>query len=139
MNGDYYKYKENYQKKKIIELFFFTKYFAYISRVINNNIKKIQMATEQQPIKQVVKKPYEDLSMGFDRTQIFKEFQLPQLNRSTALQSVLSFCKLNQIQPTTQELFQMTERYVAYIETGDRSWVLLVDNYIKQKYEEDNI
>jgi hypothetical protein len=138
VNGDYYKYKENYQKKKIIELFFFTKYFAYISRVINNNIKKIQMATEQQPIKQV-KKPYEDLQMGFDRTQLFKEHQLPQLNRSTALQSVLSFCKLNQIQPTTQELFQMTERYVAYIETGDREWVKMVDNYIKSKYEEDNI
>jgi hypothetical protein len=110
----------------------------YISRVINNNIKQIKMATEQ-PIKQAVKKPYEDLQMGFDRTQIFKEYQLPQLNRSTALQSVLSFCKLNQIQPTTQELFQMTERYVAYIETGDREWVKMVDNYIKSKYEEDNI
>jgi hypothetical protein len=125
-------------KDKNISTIFFTKYFVYISRVINNNIKQIKMATEQ-PIKQSVKKPYEDLQMGFDRTQIFKEYQLPQLNRSTALQSVLSFCKLNQIQPTTQELFQMTERYVAYIETGDREWVKMVDNYIKSKYEEDNI
>ena len=114
----------------------------YISS-INNNIKKIQMATEQQqPTNQKVMKPiktYEDLQMGFDRTQIFKEYQLPQLNRSTALQSVISFCKINQIKPTTEELFRMCDRYVSYIETGDRSWVLLVDNYIKEKYEEDNI
>lgn len=102
------------------------------------------MATEQQkqPTNQVVMKPiklYEDLQMGFDRTQMFKEYQLPQLNRSTALQSVISFCKINQIKPTTEELFRMCDRYMSYIETGDRSWVLLVDNYIKQKYEEDNI
>ena len=85
------------------------------------------------------KKPYEDLQMGYDRTQVYKEFIQPQINRTSALRAVLDFCKMNQIKLTTKELIKLTERYIQFIETGDKSWVELVDNYIHAKYEEDNI
>jgi hypothetical protein len=100
----------------------------YISRVINNNIKKIQMAQD-----------FQELQMGFDRTQMFKEHIQPQINRTAALRAVLDFCKLNQIKLTTKELIKLTERYIQFIETGDKSWVELVDQYILAKYDEDNI
>jgi hypothetical protein len=82
---------------------------------------------------------FQDLQMGFDRTQLFKEYQQPQINRTAALRCVLDFCKINQIKLNTKELMKLTERYIQFIETGDKSWVEAVDQYILAKYEEDNI
>lgn len=82
---------------------------------------------------------FQDLSMGFDRTQLFKEHIQPQINRTAALRAVLDFCKMNQIKLTTKELMKLVGRYQQFIETGDKSWVEAVDNYILAKYEEDNI
>jgi hypothetical protein len=82
---------------------------------------------------------FQELQMGFDRTQMFKEHIQPQINRTAALRAVLDFCKMNQIKLTTKELMKMVGRYQQFIETGDKSWVEAVDNYILAKYEEDNI
>jgi hypothetical protein len=82
---------------------------------------------------------FQDLQLGFDRTQLYKEHIQPQINRTAALRAVLDFCKMNQIKLTTKELIKMTERYIQFIETGDKSWVELVDNYLLAKYDEDNI
>ena len=82
---------------------------------------------------------FQDLEMGFDRTQLYKEHIQPQINRTSALRAVLDFAKLNHMKLTTHELIKLTERYIQFIETGDKSWVELVDNYIMAKYDEDNI
>tara|TARA_R110000868_G_scaffold65849_1_gene196706 strand:+ start:272 stop:529 length:258 start_codon:yes stop_codon:yes gene_type:complete len=82
---------------------------------------------------------FQDLQLGFDRTQLYKEHIQPQINRTAALRAVLDFSKMNQIKLTTKELIKMTERYIQFIETGDKSWVELVDNYLLAKYDEDNI
>lgn len=81
-------------------------------------------------------KPYENLQFGFDRTQMYKEFIQPQINRSTALTAVMDFCKLNGIRLTTKETLRMVDRYVSFIETGDTSWAKMVDEYLIKKYED---
>jgi hypothetical protein len=82
------------------------------------------------------KKPYEDLQMGYDRTQVYKEFIQPQINRTSALNNVMSFVKMMKINPTTEELFLLVERLQMFIETGDKQWVTKVDTWLKDKYEE---
>jgi hypothetical protein len=82
------------------------------------------------------KKPYEELNHGFERTQIYKEFIQPQINRTSALNNVMSFVKMMKINPTTEELFLLVERFQMFIETGDKQWVTKVDTWLKDKYEE---
>jgi hypothetical protein len=82
---------------------------------------------------------YQELQLGFDRTQLYKEFIQPQINRTAALRAVLDFCKINQIRLSTKEMMRMVMRYQQFIETGDRSWAEAVDKYIADKYEEYNI
>jgi hypothetical protein len=82
------------------------------------------------------KKSYEDLQMGFDRTQLYKEYTQPQINRSAALQAVMNFCKVNQIKLVNVEIMALTKKYVDFIETGDTSWAKAVDKYLMSKYEE---
>jgi chromatin segregation and condensation protein Rec8/ScpA/Scc1 (kleisin family) len=82
------------------------------------------------------KQSYEDLQMGFDRTQLYKEFTQPQINRSAALQAVMNFCKINQIKMSNVEIVALTKKYLDFIETGDTSWAKIVDKYLMDKYEE---
>lgn len=82
------------------------------------------------------KKPYEDLQMGYDRTQIYKEFIQPQINRTSALNNVMSFVKMMKITPTTEELFLLVERFESFIETGNKDWVNKVDMYVERKHKE---
>ena len=82
------------------------------------------------------KQSYEDLQMGFDRTQLYKEYTQPQINRSAALQAVMNFCKINQIKMSNVEIVALTKKYLDFIETGDTSWAKIVDKYLMDKYEE---
>lgn len=82
------------------------------------------------------KKSYEDLQYGFDRTQVYKEYTQPQINRSTALQAVMSFCKFNQLKMTNVEVMALSKKYVDFIETGSTEWAKAVDKYIMDKFEE---
>lgn len=74
--------------------------------------------------------------MGFDRTQLYKEYIQPQINRSSALSNVLSFVKIMGLKPTTEELFLMVERFQSFVENGDKEWVKKMDKFIKEKYED---
>jgi hypothetical protein len=82
------------------------------------------------------KKSYQDLQLGFDRTQLYKEYTQPQINRSAALQAAMSFCNLKEIKMTNVEVMALCNKYVSFIETGDTSWAKTVDKYIMDKYEE---
>jgi hypothetical protein len=79
------------------------------------------------------KKSYENLSFGFDRTQMFKEVIQPQNNRSTALHAVMSFCSVNQIKMTNMEIMALCKKYVNFIENGDIAWAKSVDEYLAKK------
>jgi hypothetical protein len=82
------------------------------------------------------KNNYQDIQLGFDRTQLYKEYTHPQIVRSTALNAVMDFCKMNGIKLNTKEMIAMVNKYVMFIETGDTSWVKTVDEYIIKKYED---
>ena len=82
------------------------------------------------------KNNYQDIQLGFDRTQLYKEYTHPQIIRSTALNTVMDFCKMNGIKLNTKETIAMVNKYVNFIETGDTSWVKTVDEYIVKKYED---
>lgn len=75
---------------------------------------------------------YEELQLGFDRTQLYKEFVQPQINRAAALRAVLDFCQMNELRLSTKETMRLVMRYQQFIETGDRGWAEAVDNYISQ-------
>jgi hypothetical protein len=81
------------------------------------------------------KKSYEDLQLGFDRTQLYKEYTQPQINRSAALQAAMSFCNLKEIKMTNVEIMRLSQRYVEFIETGDTSWAKIVDEHITKNYK----
>jgi hypothetical protein len=81
---------------------------------------------------------YQDLQLGFDRTQLYKEFTQPQINRSAALQAVMNFCKINQIKMSNVEIMALCNKYVNFIETGDTSWAKLVDKYLAEKLQEND-
>lgn len=85
------------------------------------------------------KKPYEDLQMGYDRTQLYKEFVHPQHVRQSAVIAVMEFCKMNGLKLTTKETLTLINKYVKFVETGDSSWADKVDSYIKEKYSEENM
>jgi hypothetical protein len=92
----------------------------------NNNLNLIKMANQD----------YKDLQLGFDRTQLYKEFTQPQINRSTALQAVMSFCRTNQLKMTNVEVMALCNKYVKFIENGDTSWAKTVDKYLEDKFQD---
>jgi hypothetical protein len=79
---------------------------------------------------------YQELQLGFDRTQLYKEHIQPQINRSAALQAVMNFCKINQLKMSNVEVMALCKKYIKFIETGDTEWAKTVDKYIMDKYEE---
>lgn len=79
---------------------------------------------------------YENVQMGFDRTQLYKEFTHPQIVRSTALNAVMDFCKMNGLKLDVKETLALVNKYVKFIETGDTAWASTVDTYMKEKYSD---
>ena len=97
--------------------FFLFKFYSYI--LLTTKIYYMQ------------KKNYEEFQMGFDRTQLFKEHIQPQINRAAAISAVTEFCKLAKIEPTMQEYFLLVDRFILFIETGDKEWVKKVDTHFQ--------
>jgi hypothetical protein len=78
-------------------------------------------------------KKHENLPMGFDRTQLFKEFQQPQINRSAGLSAALEVCTLNDVKMTNREILALAGKYVEFIENGNTEWAKKVDEYMAKK------
>jgi hypothetical protein len=76
---------------------------------------------------------YETMAMGFDRTQLFKEWVQPQINRSSALSTTMTIIESNGLKLTNKEILALCEKYILYLETGDTTWADSVDNYMKTK------
>jgi hypothetical protein len=79
------------------------------------------------------KKPHENLQLGFDRTQLFKEWVQPQINRSSSLTTTVEYCRINKIHLSVKETIAMSKRFEEYIETGNTSWMEKMDDYLEKK------
>jgi hypothetical protein len=76
---------------------------------------------------------YQEHELGFNRTQLFKEWNQPQINRATALKITIEYCTLNDIQLGVKETMQMTKRFMDYLETGNTDWMDKMDSYLEKK------
>lgn len=81
------------------------------------------------------KKPHEDLQLGFDRTQLFKEYTQPQITRSSALNATMDWCKVNQYPLSLSEIIALSQHFVSYIEDGKTDWMKKTENYLKEKHQ----
>ena len=77
---------------------------------------------------------HETMAMGFDRTQLFKEWTQPQINRSSALSTTMTIMEVFGLKLSTVEILRICEKYVLYIETGDITWGKIVDEHINKNH-----
>jgi len=75
-------------------------------------------------------KKYQDTPLGYDRTQLYKEYQEPQIRRQSALKSAMSIMESHELKLSMKDLFGLTKRIEQFIETGDTSWSVPFDNYV---------
>jgi hypothetical protein len=78
-------------------------------------------------------KPHEDLQLGFDRTQLFKEYTQPQITRSSALNATMDWCKINQYPLSLLEVISLSKHFVSYIEEGKTDWMTVTEEKIKER------
>lgn len=81
-------------------------------------------------------KNYEQKPLGFDRTQLFKEYTQPIVNRQSALKTALTLMSAHNLQWSMKDLMLVTDRLVNWMETGDDSFVNKMDNYFKLKADQ---
>jgi hypothetical protein len=81
-------------------------------------------------------KPHEDLQLGFDRTQLFKEYTQPQITRSSALNATMEWCKINQYPLSLLEVISLSKHFVSYIEEGKTDWMSITEEKIKKRLSE---
>jgi hypothetical protein len=77
---------------------------------------------------------HETMAMGFDRTQLFKEWVQPQINRSSALSTTTTIIQSYGLKLTNKEILALCEKYILYLETGDTTWADTVDDYINKNH-----
>jgi hypothetical protein len=81
-------------------------------------------------------KPHEDLQLGFDRTQLFKEYTQPQITRSSALNATMEWCTINKYPLSLIEVIALSQHFVSYIEEGKRDWMSITEEKIKKRLSE---
>jgi hypothetical protein len=79
---------------------------------------------------------YKQKPFGFDRTQMFKEFETPMIHRMSALQSALKYFESNGIYVTPLELKAATKGILSFIEENDWSVFERLNNYLEKKEQE---
>jgi len=78
-------------------------------------------------------KNYDDYQLGFDRTQLWKEYEAPMIRRQTALNAAQSFFANNDIKYSAIELKTLYVRFLNMIENGDTNFFEELDKHIKKK------
>lgn len=76
---------------------------------------------------------YKDKNLGFDRTQLFKEFEGPMIRRAAAMNMAQKFFETNQIAHTGKELQALYTGVLSLLETGDTSIFTKIDKYLNSK------
>lgn len=85
------------------------------------------------------KKFNENMSMGFDRTQLWKEYEAPMIRRQTALNAAQSFFGNNEIKYTPTELKALYMHFLNLIENGDTSFFTGVEKYLEKNNVEQEL
>ncbi len=82
---------------------------------------------------------YQEHELGFNRTQLFKEWTQPQINRSTALRSTIEYCTLHGIKLDIKLTMLMTKRFMEYLETGDTSWMDKMESFLEERKQLEGV
>ena len=94
-------------------------------------------AMEQQNRVNIPKqKEFQKTPLGFDRTQLYKEYMEPQIRRQSALKSAVSIMEAHELKLSINDLMLLTKRIDQFIETGNSSWSSQFDSYVKLKSDE---
>lgn len=76
---------------------------------------------------------YDKMKLGFDRTQLWKEFEAPMIRRQTALNAAQSFYSNNGLPYTAKELKLLYNRFLTLIEDGDDTFFDNLHNHLEKK------
>jgi hypothetical protein len=76
---------------------------------------------------------YKNKPYGFDRTQMFKEYESPMLHRISALKMAQTFFDTNEIKHTPTELKAAYLRFWKLIDDGDLEVFDVMQNYLNKK------
>ena len=76
---------------------------------------------------------YKNKPYGFDRTQMFKEYESPMLHRISALKMAQTFFETNEIKHTPTELKAAYLRFWKLIDDGDLEVFDVMQNYLDKK------
>jgi hypothetical protein len=78
-------------------------------------------------------KNYDDYQLGFDRTQLWKEYESPMIRRQTALNAAQSFFANNNIKYSAIDLKTLYIRFLNMIENGDTNFFEALDAHLEKK------
>lgn len=79
---------------------------------------------------------YKSKPYGFDRTQMFKEYETPMIHRMSALQSALKYFESNAIPVTPLELKAAVKGILNFVEQDDWSVFDKLDSYLQKREQE---
>jgi hypothetical protein len=78
-------------------------------------------------------KKYDEYQLGFDRTQLWKEYESPMIRRQSALNAAQSFFGNNDIDYSPIELKALYKNFLNLIETGDDSFFERFQEHLNKK------
>jgi hypothetical protein len=82
------------------------------------------------------KTDYRNQPLGFDRTQLYKEYNNPQITRSAGLRMAMDMMIAHECQWSMSQLILVSDRIIQYYELNDKTWVTKMDEYFKLKKDE---
>ena len=91
--------------------------------------RKLFLHLKEQNKMPVAVKKHDEYPMGYDRTQRFKEETQPKITRCVAMSAIIELVKLHNLKPNATEYIRLVDRFVNYIETGDKSFFEAIDKH----------
>lgn len=76
----------------------------------------------------------DELKLGYDRTQLWKEHEGPMIRRQSAMSFAQKFYEQRGINASAKDLKLLYNRFLEMIETGDDSFLDRIDNYLIKIY-----
>ena len=70
------------------------------------------------------------LKLGFDRTQLYKEYEGPMIRRQSAMSFAQKFYEQRGINASAKDLKLLYNRFLEMIETGDDTFLDRIDSYL---------
>lgn len=76
---------------------------------------------------------YENMKLGFDRTQLYKEYEGPMIRRAAAMNMAQKFYETNEIKHSPLELKSLYLGFYKLLEEGDTSVFNKLDSYLTSR------